>query len=172
MWTVFSDYDTSFVWVLSLTSFGLGFRRLLELGLFYFLKDKLNLEAMEITFWFGIMTLPQILKMFLAIFADCISCCGSKRKSYLLINTTINIVTMVLLMVYAVKLGKYFIVFCMLTNQVVMTWCDAINDALVAQVSRQDSRGASNLNSWWSIGFALGGIIACATAGTIEYVEY
>ena len=58
MWTVFSDYDASFVWVLSITSFALGFRRILELGLFYFLKDKLNLDAKEITFWFGIITLP------------------------------------------------------------------------------------------------------------------
>ena len=43
LWTVFFDYDASFVWVMSLTSFGIGFRRILELGLYYVLRDKLGL---------------------------------------------------------------------------------------------------------------------------------
>lgn len=49
-----------------------------------------------------------------------------------------------------------------------MTWNDAITDALIAQASRIDlQNGASNLNSLATIAFALGGIIACLSAGFI-----
>lgn len=49
-----------------------------------------------------------------------------------------------------------------------MTWNDAITDALIAQASRVDLlNGASNLNSLATIAFALGGIIACLSAGFI-----
>ena len=34
---------------------------------------------------------PWILKIFLAIFSDDVTCCGSRRKSYLIINSTFNI---------------------------------------------------------------------------------
>ena len=50
-----------------------------------------------------------------------------------------------------------------------MTWCDAISDALIAQASRIDfSKGAANLNSLTMLAFALGGIVACVSAGCIE----
>lgn len=50
-----------------------------------------------------------------------------------------------------------------------MTWCDAISDALIAQASRADLKsGATNLNSICSFAYALGGIIACTSAGFIE----
>jgi hypothetical protein len=50
-----------------------------------------------------------------------------------------------------------------------MTWCDAISDALIAQASRVDLiNGATNLNTVTMLAFAMGGIIACSAAGTIE----
>jgi len=50
-----------------------------------------------------------------------------------------------------------------------MTWCDAITDALIAQASRSDLKhGAANLNTICTFAYALGGIIACVSAGSIE----
>jgi hypothetical protein len=51
-----------------------------------------------------------------------------------------------------------------------MTWNDAITDALTAQAARTDlANGASNLNTVSIIGLAFGGILACVSAGFIEY---
>jgi len=58
---------------------------------------------------------------------------------------------------------------CVIISQFGMTWNDAITDALVAQASRYDLvNGAANLNTVAFISMALGGIIACASAGFIE----
>lgn len=86
---------------MSLLSFGIGFRRILELGLYCVLKDELSLQAKEVTFLIGIMTFPQILKMFFAIISDCVTCFGSRRKSYLVVNSAINMLSMLLLMLFA-----------------------------------------------------------------------
>lgn len=86
---------------MSFLSFGIGFRRILELGLYCVLKDQLSLQAKEITFLIGIMTFPQVLKMFLAIISDCVTCFGSRRKSYLVINSAINMLSMVLLILFS-----------------------------------------------------------------------
>lgn len=115
------------------------------------------------------MAFPWVLKIFLAIFSDNVTCCGSRRKSYLIINATINILSIVLLMIFGLMLGKYFILACIVLSQICMTWCDAVSDALIAQGSRLDlKRGAINLNTICTIAFALGGIVACVSAGFIE----
>jgi hypothetical protein len=50
-----------------------------------------------------------------------------------------------------------------------MTWNDAITDALIAQASRNDlGNGAANLNTIATCAMALGGIVACLSAGSIE----
>jgi hypothetical protein len=50
-----------------------------------------------------------------------------------------------------------------------MTWNDSITDALVAQASRSDLKnGAANLNTITTLSMALGGIIACMSAGFID----
>ena len=141
----------------------------MELGLYYVFKDKLGLQPGEITLLLGIMAFPWVAKIFLAIFSDNVTCCGSRRKSYLIINSAINVVSIILLMLFGIRYGKYFIMFCIITSQVCMTWCDAISDALIAQASRIDfNKGAANLNSLTMLAFAFGGIIACVSAGCIE----
>ena len=55
---------------------------------------------------------------------------------------------MILLMIWGVQEGKYFIMACVIISQFGMTWNDAITDALVAQASRYDLiNGAANLNT-------------------------
>ena len=50
-----------------------------------------------------------------------------------------------------------------------MTWNDAITDALIAQASRNDlGNGAANLNTIATVAMAIGGIVACVGAGSIE----
>ena len=72
-------------------------------------------------------------------------------------------------MIFGIQCGKVFIMFCIVISQICMTWCDSISDALIAQASRSDLQsGAANLNTITMIAFALGGIIACTSAGFIE----
>jgi hypothetical protein len=60
------------------------------------------LQPGEITLLLGIMALPWVAKIFLAIFSDNISCCGSRRKSYLIVNSTINIVSIIMLIIWGI----------------------------------------------------------------------
>ena len=101
-WMVFIDYDTSFLIAVIVCNFAQGFRRLLELGLYYVFKDKLNLQPGEITFLLGIMAFPWIAKIFLAIFSDNITILGSRRKSYLIINSSIVVISIILLMAFGI----------------------------------------------------------------------
>jgi hypothetical protein len=167
--TVFEYNDWSFLLVLFFSNFAQGFRRLLELGLYCVFKDKLGLQPGEITMLLGLMAFPWVAKIFLAIFADNVTCCGSRRKSYLIINTIVNILSLIALMLFGLVYGKIFIMSCIILGQVCMTWCDSIVDALIAQSSRYDLKnGANNLNTFTVYSYASGGIIACCVAGTIE----
>ena len=130
--TVFEYFDASFLIVICTSNFAQGFRRLLELGLYYVFKDKLGLQPGEVTLLLGIMAFPWVAKIFLAIFSDNITCCGSRRKSYLIINASVNIFALILLMLFGIMYGKYFIMFCIILSQICMTWSDAISDALMA----------------------------------------
>ena len=56
---------------------------------------------------------------------------GSRRKSYLVMATIINIGALALLMVYGMKYGKVFLTACIFVSQLCMTYCDAISDALI-----------------------------------------
>lgn len=167
--SVFEIYDFSFLVVIFICNFAQGFRRLLELGLYFVFKEKLGLQPAEVTLLLGIMAFPWVLKIFLAIFSDNVTCCGSRRKSYLIINAIVNIFSIIMLMIFGIMLGKWFILACIVLSQICMTWCDAVSDALIAQASRLDlKRGAVNLNSICVIAFAFGGIVACVCAGFIE----
>ena len=81
-----------------ITNFGEGFRRLLELGLYITFKDKLGLEPAEITFLLSIMAFPWVMKIFMAIFTDNISLFGSRRRNYIILNASLNIVFINMLM--------------------------------------------------------------------------
>lgn len=114
--SVFETYEFSFLLVIYICNFAQGFRRLLELGLYYVFKEKLGLQPGEVTLLLGIMAFPWVLKIFLAIFADNISCCGSRRKSYLIVNSIINIFSIVMLMIFGIMLGKWFILGCIVLS--------------------------------------------------------
>jgi len=115
------------------------------------------------------MAFPWIAKIFLAITSDNMSLFGSRRKNYLILNSSIVVLSIILLMILGIKEGKIFIMCCVITSQLCMTWCDAITDALIAQASRDDlKKGAADLNTVAALAYAVGGIIACICAGSIE----
>ena len=114
--TVFEYFDASFLVVICTSNFAQGFRRLLELGLYYVFKDKLGLQPGEVTLLLGIMAFPWVAKIFLAIFSDNVTCCGSRRKSYLIINGSVNIFALILLMLFGIMYGKVFIMFCIILS--------------------------------------------------------
>jgi hypothetical protein len=79
-------------------------------------KDKLGLQPGEVTLLLGIMAFPWVAKIFLAIFSDNVTCCGSRRKSYLIINASVNIFALILLMLFGIMYGKIFIMFCIILS--------------------------------------------------------
>ena len=162
-------FDKSFILVIFMCNFANGFRRVIELGLYFIFYHKLSLDPSEVTFLLSLMAFPWIIKIFLAIISDNITFCGSRRKSYLIINSFINILSITLLMLFGLHYGKYFIMSCIIISQISMVWCDTMSDALIAQASRDDlERGASVLNGVTIVGMSLGGIIACLYGGYIE----
>ena len=71
-------------------------------------------------------------------------------------------------MCWGIEVGKEFIMFCVILSQVGMTWNDAITDALIAQVAREDlENGSVELNTFAKIAGSAGGILACISAGTM-----
>ena len=114
--SVFDLFDFSFLCVVFFENFNQGFRRLLEYGLYNVFSHKLGLEPGEVTLLLGLMALPWCLMMFFAIISDNVTCCGSRRKSYLIVNTCVDIASMSLLMALGLKYGKYFIMACLITS--------------------------------------------------------
>lgn len=112
LWSVFVNYDASFLVACIICNFAQGFRRLLELGLYYVFKEKLGLQPGEITFLLGIMAFPWIAKIFLAIFSDNVTILGSRRKVYLIFNSAIVVISISLLMAFGIQQGKVFIMSC------------------------------------------------------------
>lgn len=55
------------------------------------------------------MAFPWIIKIFLAITSDNVTCCGSRRKSYLIVNSSVTVVAVILLMIWGLEEGKVFI---------------------------------------------------------------
>jgi Na+/melibiose symporter-like transporter len=115
------------------------------------------------------MGVPRLFNIFLGIIADNVSCCGSRRRSYLIVTSVVNVLSMVLLMIFGIMYGKVFIMACVVLSQVCMTWCDTISDALIAQASRiDDGNSSKNLNTIKTLAFASGGLLACLIAGSVE----
>jgi hypothetical protein len=130
--TSFNIYDPLFIALITICNFTQGFRRLVELGLYFILRDKLKLQPSEISVLMGIMAFPWMIKIILAVISDSVIFLGSRRRSYLMANSAANFTAILCLMVIETDLGKYFIIFCLFISQICMTWCDCITDALMA----------------------------------------
>jgi hypothetical protein len=138
-----------------------------ELGLYCLLRNKLDLEPSEVSTLMGIMSLPWMLKLFLAITSDTVSLNGSRRKSYLYINSVCNFLVIGSLSIFQASLGKYFVIFSMLISQVNMTWCDSMTDALIAKMSKESEEVGSNLYPMVYFAYAMGGLVGCVGGAMI-----
>lgn len=127
-----TKYDRSLIVNLILIYFIVGVVRLLELGMYVVFAEKLHLSPAEITLLVAITATPRLFKVLLAICSDSVTCCGTRRKSYLVINSIFNTLSVVMLMWLGLELGKDFIVFCIMVAQFCMTWLDCLADALTA----------------------------------------
>lgn len=124
-------YENSFLTVVFLCNFAQGFKRLLDLGLYFVYKEKLGLQPSEIEILLGVINFPWVVKMLFGLISDNYTFFGSRRKSYLLTMVGVNLLSLCMLMIFAVKYGKYFITFCIFLTQLAMTYCDAMSDALI-----------------------------------------
>lgn len=91
----------------------------------------MDLEPSEIEFLVGVNSMPWVAKILFAIIVDNLTMCGSRRKSYLMFACIVNLLGMYCLMLFSAQSGKYFVTACIFMNQVCMTICDAISDALM-----------------------------------------
>jgi hypothetical protein len=103
----------------------------MDLGLYFVFKERLDLEPGEIEILLGVINAPWVFKMVFGIMADNYTFLGSRRKSYLFAATTLNLLSLFLLMSFGLLYGKFFIVACVFMTQLCMTFCDAVSDALV-----------------------------------------
>ena len=129
--SLYKTFDPSMINVISICNFAQGFKRLVDLGLYFVYKDKLGLQPSEIEILIGIINFPWVAKVVLAILADNYTLFGSRRKSYLFTACVINLFSLFILMIFSIKFGKYFITFCIFMTQLCMTMCDALTDALI-----------------------------------------
>ena len=106
------EFDRSLLITLFLADFIWGFTRLLVLGMYILFNDELGLQPAETTVLIGITMIPWLFKILMAICSDSVTICGTRRKSYLIINAAVNTGAILLLMFFGLKLGKEFIVFC------------------------------------------------------------
>ena len=127
----YQQYDNSFLNVIIICNVAQGFKRLVDLGLYYVFKDKLHLEPAEIEVLLGIINFPWVVKMVFGIISDNMTFFGSRRKSYFILACSVNLLSLIALMGYSVSYGKYFITGCVFVTQLCMTYCDALSDALV-----------------------------------------
>ena len=127
----YQQYDNSFLNVIIICNVAQGFKRLVDLGLYYVYKDKLHLEPAEIEVLLGIINFPWVVKMVFGIISDNMTFFGSRRKSYFILACSVNLLSLIALMGYSVSYGKYFITGCVFVTQLCMTYCDALSDALV-----------------------------------------
>ena len=144
---------------------------MLDLGLYFVFKDKLGLQPSEIEILLGVINFPWVVKMLFGLISDNFTFFGSRRKSYLMTMVSLNLLSLLMLMMFAVKYGKYFITFCIFSTQLCMTYCDAISDALIVQNSKISESAANNLNSLTMFASAFGGILGCSFAALIELVQ-
>ena len=78
----------------------------------------------------GVNSMPWVAKILFAIIVDNLTFFGSRRKSYLLFACFVNLAAMYSLMLQTEQ-DKFVVTACVFLNQVCMTVCDAISDALV-----------------------------------------
>ena len=103
--SIFKTFDKSFLFIIACTNFALGFRRILELGLYVLFTAKFHLQPGKITALLGIMASPFVAKIFLAIITDNVAFWGSKRKSYFILNSAVCVICIFLMMGLGTTLG-------------------------------------------------------------------
>lgn len=168
--SMLETYEISFLVMAILCNFAQGFKRLIDLGLYNIYKERLGLEPSEIEFMLGLISMPWVAKILFAIVVDNVTFFGSRRKSYLMLSCIINLAALYSLIAWSANEGKYVVTACVMLNQICMTVCDAIGDALIVQAARLDpEHGADNLNSVTQGAAAAGGLIGCGVAGLLEY---
>jgi hypothetical protein len=125
-------FDTSLIVNVIMIHTASGFMRILELGMYALFHDKLNLPPKEVTLLVGLSIAPWLLKTFLAIISDSFTFWGTRRKSYLILSSAVNVFALSLLMVWGLEVGKLFIVSCIMVANLMLAWLDTIDHAMIA----------------------------------------
>ena len=120
----------------------------MDLSLLNLYKDALKLSPTEVQFFMGLIAVPWSFKIVYGFLADNVALRGSKRKGHLLVNALSCACAMAALILFGLRLGKYFITFCVLMSQINMAYSDTVTDALTCQATAKGVKnGSENLNS-------------------------
>jgi len=113
-----------------------------------YFKHYLELEPTYTQYLMSVVSLPWSLKIIYGIIADNIPICGSRRKSYIIINGILQYLSMFVLALGLLE-GAVPITCTLVLNSISGAFIDVVVDALMVVQSRLDpEKGSENLQSF------------------------
>ena len=117
----------------------------------------------------GIIALPWSFKIFYGFCSDNVKIFGSKRRGHILLNTVCCSLSMIAVMLFGLRLGKYFVTACVFISQLTMAYNDTVTDALTVQASKFGAPdGSENLNSLCYMMQGFGAISGALMAALVQ----
>lgn len=142
---VWDKYDHAFLFVYCFQYFNAGQQSLLVLATLDLFKNYYGLEPATVQYLTMIMFLPWSVKVLWGIIADTVQVCGSRKKSWLIINGFIQFSVLMILASVRIKSASFATA---LLTLVLATgaFMDVIVDALmVIQAKRDPENGSQEL---------------------------
>ncbi len=142
----------------------------------YFLMNNQKLSAGGVAFWMSLLMVPWIIKPVYALFSDFMPISGYRRRSYLLLAST---VAGLALLSAPLLSGLPLIMAAFVLSGVGMAFSNVVLNALTVERSKQDNNSQSRLWSTQGLSYyganiacvALGGFL-CERFGSSEAIEY
>jgi hypothetical protein len=145
---LWNQFDVSFLVIMLICNFSMGFEEFLKLSLLSLYKDYLNIEPAEVEMFMGLMFIPWSFRIIYGFMSDNIFIMNSKRRGHIMMNCTCCILVITSLILFGNNFGKYFITFCVFVSQINMAYSETVIDALTCKAAKKGVKnGNENLNS-------------------------
>lgn len=122
--------------------FNQGFKIFLSLAVMDYFKLYLKLEPSYSQYLISLVSLPWSFKILYGLVADNIPICGSRRKSYIIINGVLQFASMIVL-AYDSSSNEAVITLLLIFNSLSGAFVDVVVDALMVTHSRIDPKCGS-----------------------------
>jgi len=163
-------YDNSFIALLGLQYFNQGATSLVFLAQTSLFKDHYKLEPSNMQFLFSYIGIPWTTKIVYGIVSDNFPICGSHRRSYLIIGSLLQIVSMTLLSLNCIPeydRGEIYATVCLTLGGLSIAMMDVILDSLMVIQARKFPNGEDDLQTYsWAM-MSIGGIVGAVAAAIL-----